>query len=132
MPAITKLKGDIGTTAILADLTKRGILISIPFGDNAPFDLIAYRSGKFERIQCKYTESSNGFVSVKCRSTNGRIDHKYTADEVDWIAVYDKNTDSCYYVPSSVFSGMTQINLRVDNPKYQREKIRYARNFLEF
>lgn len=132
MPAITKQKGDIGVTAILADLTKKGILVSIPFGDNAPFDLVAYRNGKFERIQCKYTQSDGHSVEVKCRSTNGRIDHKYTADEVDWIAVYDLTSDACYYVPSQIFSGMSSVGLRITNPKKNAKKIRYASDFLKF
>lgn len=41
----TKDKGNIGEAVILAEFMKKGIPVSIPFGDNARYDLIAEFNG---------------------------------------------------------------------------------------
>ena len=46
----TKTKGNIGEAIILAEFVKRGIQVSIPFGDNARYDLIAEFNGKLNKI----------------------------------------------------------------------------------
>jgi len=49
----SKNKGNIGESQALAEFTKRGIQVSIPFGDNARYDLIADFNGKLNKIQVK-------------------------------------------------------------------------------
>ena len=46
----TKDKGNIGEAVILAEFMKKGISVSIPFGDNARYDLIAEFNGKLNKI----------------------------------------------------------------------------------
>jgi len=38
---ITKDKGDIGLTQIIADLTEKDVKIALPLSEHLPFDLIA-------------------------------------------------------------------------------------------
>ena len=47
---ISKQKGNIGEAVILAEFTKRGVQVSIPFGDNARYDLIAEFGGRLNKI----------------------------------------------------------------------------------
>ena len=100
-----KTKGDLAELKVATDLVERGYRIAIPFGEDSDFDLILCRGNKLARVQVKYTESNRRFVTVRTRShslTNGKVKRTkyYTAETIDWLAVYDKNTDRCYYVPA--------------------------------
>lgn len=78
----------------------------------------------------KYTTGDGRIVKVKIGSTSAWVRHRYTADEVDWIAVYDATTERCYYVHSSVWDGHTTMNLRVVPPANgQKKAIRFAELF---
>ena len=89
-----KRKGDLAELMVAADLRRRGYKISIPFGEDCDYDLVVERHGRLERVQVKYTASNGLIVTVRCVShslTNGRVKatKRYTADTVDWIAVWD-------------------------------------------
>ena len=112
--------------------------MSIPFGDDCRYDLVVDRDGKLERVQCKYTESDGKTVKAKCCSTvlspNGLTKTKtyyYTSDDIDWLIVYDKYTNRCYYIPSSKLK--TRLCLRLKPSKNNQQKfINYAKDFLDF
>src|SRR5262245_36356055 len=133
-----KTKGDLAELKVATDLLERGFRIAIPYGEDNDFDLILIRDDKLERVQVKYTESNGKFVIVRTRShslTNGKVRQTkyYTAATVDWIAVYDKFSDRCYYVPASELgSGRSGFRLRLTEPlNYQRVGIRYASDYLD-
>lgn len=123
---------------IAADLLRRGYRIAIPYGEDSDFDLIVCRDEKLERVQCKYTQSRGEVVVVRCGShslTNGRVraTKLYTAATIDWLAVYDATTDSCYYVPAAELgSGMRRMHLRlVPTRNNQRRGTHSAKDYLE-
>jgi len=129
--AITKRKGDLGVAMVMSDAMKKGHKVAIPVGEDWPFDLIVQRNGVLERVQCKYTESNGAFVEVKCRSTNGFLDYRYTDKDIDWLAVYDKTTDRCYYLPASLLGeGKTELRLRLKPTK--KGNYRMAEEFTTF
>ena len=117
--ALLKRKGDLAELKVAADLVDRGYNLSFPFGEDCDYDLIADCSGALHRIQVKYTKSDGRRILVRCRShslTKGRIRHTkhYTAETVDWIAVYDRTSDRCYYCPSTELgSGRSELSLRL-------------------
>jgi len=47
----TKEKGDLGVLKAQLDLFEQGFVILNPVTEHAPFDLVAYDSGVFRRIQ---------------------------------------------------------------------------------
>lgn len=104
---------------VAADLLERGCRLSIPFGEDCDYDLIADCEGCLNRIQVKYTESDGHRVLVWCRShslTKGKIRQtkRYTAETIDWIAVYDRTSDRCYYCPAAELgSGRCALTLRL-------------------
>ena len=51
----SKDKGNIGEAIAIAEFTKRNIQVSIPFGDNARYDLVADFNGKDYHIVSDYT-----------------------------------------------------------------------------
>lgn len=133
--ASTKDKGDLAEVKVLSDLIERGHKVAVPYGENWDFDLVLYRDQKLERVQVKYVEATDGKMVVKCHShslTNGKVraTKVYTSETVDWIAVYEKTGDRCYYVPSSVFDGNLYITLRLEAPKNgQVTGVRFASEF---
>ena len=133
-----KAKGDLAELKIATDLLERGYRIAIPYGEDHDFDLILCRDDRLERVQVKYTESNGKFVIVRTRShslTNGKVKRTkyYTSATVDWIAVYDKNSDRCYYVPATELgSGRCSFRLRLTEPlNCQHIGIRYASAYLD-
>lgn len=132
--AKTTEKGEIGEAMVIADLIRQGHDVAIPFGHNQPFDLVVIRKedGRLEKVQVKYTTSDGRVVFAKVESTSAWVRHRYTADEVDWLAVYDVTSDRCYYLPSSVWDGLTKLNLRLESTANGQQKlIRYAADFVE-
>jgi PD-(D/E)XK endonuclease len=132
-----KAKGDLAEVKVLADLVARGHKVALPYGEDWDYDLIVCRNRQLERVQVKYAESDGKCVQVKCFSaslTNGHVRRvkRYTAETVDWIAVYDRGTDRCFYVPSSEFAdGRTYLHLRLAPAANNQAKgVRWARDFL--
>lgn len=114
------LKRDLAELKVAADLAERGCSISFPFGEDCDYDLIADLDGQIHRVQVKYTESDGRVINVRCRShslTNGKIRRtkQYTAETVDWIAVYDRTSGHCYYLPASELdnTGRSMLHLRL-------------------
>ncbi len=134
-----KKKGDLAELKVAADLMSRGCDISIPFGADSSYDLIADYEGRLHRIQVKSTKSNGRVVTVKCLShslTGGRaraVKH-YTAAIVDWIAAYDATTDRCYYIPSWILGaeGRAALHLRLAPARnMQTRGIRLAEDYLD-
>jgi hypothetical protein len=114
-----KHRGDLAELKVACDIVRRGGGVAIPFGEDADFDLIAYRERSLHRIQVKHGRSQNGVLVVKCRShslTNGKVrcEKRYTAKMIDWIAIWDCMTDRCFYIPATeLVSGRSTLHLRL-------------------
>jgi hypothetical protein len=130
-----KRKGDRAEIEVARDLIRRGYRIAIPYGEDWDFDLVFSRPGnvELERVQVKYTASNGEFIEVRCSShslTNGRVRRtkRYTAETIDWMAVYDLTTDRCYYVHAQELgTGKSQLILRLVPPKNNQSlRIRFA------
>ncbi|MBI3486188.1 hypothetical protein HY025_04605 [Candidatus Daviesbacteria bacterium] len=134
MPAITKIKGDLGQAMIMADALRRGYKVAIPLGEDWRYDLIVSKDGKLLKIQCKYTEAFNGVIKVRCETHDGRSYYRYKPEDLDYIAVYDRVTEKCYYINSIYLgSGRASLSLRVIKTKNgQKKKILEAEDFLKF
>jgi PD-(D/E)XK endonuclease len=128
----TNAKGEIGEAMILADLQRQGHGVAIPFGHDLPFDLIVVRKedGALEKVQCKYTTSDGRVLIARIMSNSAWVRHRYTKDEVDWIAVYDATTNLCFYLPSAEWDGQVAMNLRLTSTANGQAKgIRFASDF---
>lgn len=73
-----KDKGNIGESKIIYEFAKRGVQVSIPFGDNARYDLIAEFGGKLNKIQVKYCDQKikNGSILLPCASSRNHTTNK--------------------------------------------------------
>ena len=124
---------------VAADLRRRGHRVLFPYGEDCDYDLVVDREGSLERVQVKHTCSDGRVVTVRCRSvsvTNGKVTFtkQYTADMIEWIAVYDATTDRCYYVPAAMLgAGRSTLSLRLVPALSGRKLgIHRAEGFLEF
>ena len=131
----TKTKGNIGEAVILSEFVKRGVQVSIPFGDNARYDLIAEFNGKLNKIQIKYCSQLSDTNSVVCKTsssknhtTNKRLD-TYKND-VDYIAFYIQPWDISCLIPIKDCQGNT-FSLRKESTKNnQSKKIHLVEDYL--
>ena len=137
--ASLKKKGDLAELKVAADLVARGCRLSLPFGEDHDYDLVADYEGRLHRVQVKYTKSDGRVIKVKCFShslTAGRIrsTKHYSTAMVDWIAAYDVTTDRSYYVPSWILGaeGRSQLMLRLAPSRNgQSLRIRPAEDYLD-
>jgi hypothetical protein len=132
-----KQKGDLAELMVAADLRRRGFKLAFPYGEDWDYDLIVERAGKLERVQVKYTKSDGAAIIVRAYSlslTNGKVRSvkRYTADTIDWLAVYDVTSQHCYYVPASELGGgMSTLTLRLTPTRNgQHQGIRFATDYL--
>ena len=125
-----KTKGNIAELAIAAHLVEGGWRISIPFGENNRYDLIAERQGRFMRIQVKYVTPKNGVLEVNCRSSNNWSVLHYSPEEIDTIAVYDSLSRKMYFVPVAKIN-YSSFKLRLDKTRNnQKVNVHLAEDFL--
>jgi hypothetical protein len=131
-----KGEGDLAELKVACDLVERGYQIAFPFGEDWDFDLVVLRNGCLERVQVKHSVSKNGVIPVKCRShslTNGRVRHTkhYTSETIDWLGIYDRTTDACFYVKATELgSGRSMLHLRlIPTRNGQSAGIRYADDY---
>lgn len=102
-------------------------------------DLVLDRGhAPLERVQVKYSRSDGDVVLVRCRShslTNGkvRVTRRYTAETVEWIAVYDPTSGKILYVPASELSdGRAVLSVRlVPSRNNQTKNVRWWEDYTE-
>jgi hypothetical protein len=98
----TKDKGDLGVAKVHADLVGQGFTVLFPATEHAPFDLVAYADGEFNRLQVKYRSARAGAVTVRFRSMwadrNGTHITPTDKTAIDTVGIYCPDTDECYYV----------------------------------
>jgi PD-(D/E)XK endonuclease len=133
-----KAKGDLAELKVACDLVERGYRVAIPFGEDADYDLVLLRDEKIERVQVKHSTSRDGVVPVKCKShslTNGRVRQTkhYTANMIEWLAIYDSSTDRCFYISAAELGeGRSQLHLRLEPTRNgQSVGIRYAKDYCD-
>ena len=129
----TKDKGDLGVLKAQLNLFEQGFLILNPVTEHAPFDLVAYRGGKFVRIQVKYKSvDRTGSITVHFRSswTDKKGTHMRQVDkaQIDLYCIFCPDTDECYYLDPKDYN--RSVTLRVEAPKNnQARNIRLAKDF---
>jgi PD-(D/E)XK endonuclease len=114
-----KGKGDLAELRVATDLVSRGYKVAFPYGEDWNYDLIVCRRGRLERVQVKYCRSDGRRIVVRPRSaslTNGQVRKVkcYTAEMIDWLAVFDATSDGIYYIPADELGeGMYHLTLRL-------------------
>ena len=87
--------------AFATQCTKLGFIVSKPFLDSSPYDLVVDDHKGLYRVQVKYTAK---FPEYKRRSihialNNGKM--KYNANTVDYFAIYSEHFNGFFIIPYS-------------------------------
>jgi Holliday junction resolvase-like predicted endonuclease len=127
-------KGELAEAKILSDLISRGYKVFIAIGHSGPIDLVVERSQTLEKVQVKYCESGGNIVRAHAYHNNrNKGVKKYTKCDIDWLAVYDKTTDTCYYIPAEELeNGKRSFKLRVNtssNYKNNQYETHFAKDY---
>ena len=111
----TKNKGDLGVFHAKVDLVEKGYGVLMPLTEHESFDLVAYRDGRFLRIQVKYRAAVDGIISVPFKSSwadrHGVHTLRMDKSSVDLVCVYCPDTRRCYYIDPRRHNG--SVNLRL-------------------
>lgn len=133
--AENKIKGNIGEAAILFEFIKRQIPVSIPYGDNERYDLIAEFKGKLNKIQIKYCSEETPYNGVICpcassynhtASREGWED--YTQDGIDYFCFWIAPDNLALIVPMEEIGTKKSITFK-RKPSTSRQKTRLMQDF---
>lgn len=123
----TKQKGNIGESIILSEFVQRGIQVSIPFGDNARYDLIAEFNGRLNKIQIKYCsqKEKNGSIELACSSSKNHTTNKrydVYVNDVDYMAFYIQSWNKSLLVPIETIGNRKSLRIRQSSCKNNQTK----------
>ena len=133
MSSVTKALGIIGEQTITLAFLKRGIPVSIPIGDNLPYDLVADVCGRLVRVQVKSTEriTEDGVMLFETNITNPfkKIRRKYSKAEVDYFGLYCHENGFIGLVDIESCN-LYELKIRVESAKNkQSKKVRNMRDY---
>lgn len=128
----TKHVGDISEIMVIGALIRAGYYVSIPFGENQRYDLIAEKNNILYRIQVKSGRLRKGAILFACYSSHSHRGgglRRYDG-EIEFFGVYCSEVDSVYLIPIADIAAW-QWSLRIDPPKNsQSKKVRWASRYL--
>ncbi len=100
----TKVKGDQAQIETICFLKRNGYSVSIPFGENDPYDLIAESpSGNLYRVQVRWASWKNEVLKVSLRAISKNYVRTLDLSRIDAFVAYDGN--DFYIVPKALFDG---------------------------
>jgi hypothetical protein len=76
--------------------------VSVPFGENSRYDLIADKDGALLRVQVKTGRLRNGAIQFNCYSSHSRRNRpscRTYAGEIEPFAVHCRDVDAIFLVP---------------------------------
>jgi hypothetical protein len=108
-------KGDATEAAVIAELKRRDLSVSIPFGDNERYDVaLESISGDFHRCQIKTGNQKNGCVKFWGRSTHtnstGQV-FKHYDDNIDYFLVYSWEYEELFMIPVDAVGDGMQVRV---------------------
>lgn len=134
MPATrsAKLTGETGECAFIWEATRRGLIVSKPYGESAPYDFIVQpreqgpngHPGRLFRIQVKTAatfQRANGCYQFAATKSRGHA--RYAPDEIDFFAALILPLGVWYIIPVSIVTTSALIFC----PHVQCSRSRYAK-----
>lgn len=124
-------KGDLTEAIVIAELKRRSIPVSLPFGDNERYDLVVETpDGALLRVQVKTGWQSEGKIEFHTRSqhTNSKGNtYKPYDDDIDYFLVYCHELETLHFIHEDEFEG--SISLRIEEPEMENRRINWATDF---
>jgi hypothetical protein len=134
-PSCSTHPADVGLrteAVVLAELTRRGYRVLLPFGYNQRYDLVLDINGSFKRVQCKTGRLRNGCVVFRAQSIRSNSKRSVLRDykqDIELFIVHCRETGSLYAIPIDEAT-RTQGTLRIDpTGNGQHKHVRWARDY---
>ena len=129
-----KTKGNLSEALALCEFQKYHIPVSIPWGDNERYDMIAEFNGKLNRIQIKTcNEEQNGAICCYTRSSANHTTNKHKdtyVGQIDYFVFVNHTYNLLAIVPIEDVGNQEQIRLRIKEPlNNQKAKTRYFKDY---
>jgi hypothetical protein len=108
----SKDRGDLTEMRFMVVATRRGLVVSKPYGDNEKYDLIVDAGWKMWRVQVKGTAATHhrGFAVRSSWRTSMR-QMPYTPSQVDFLVVMIVEKQIWYVIPVRALEGRLTIHL---------------------
>jgi len=108
-------KGNVAELAIATEAARLGLSVLKPLTEHERYDLVLGIGGRLFRVQCKWGSRRGEVVEVRLKScyhspTQGYVVTTYDASEIDLVAVYCGDLDSCYLLPVDLVTGRGTIS----------------------
>jgi len=119
-----KYFGEIGQNVAIGELSKFGIGVAIPLGDNLPFDLIAIVENRLYKLQVKSSSQGKEKESIVFDFSSNDFyagtTKKYTKQEVDILVGVDLRDYRVYLFDK--FEDQYSMTVRLSPPKNGQKK----------
>jgi hypothetical protein len=131
-----KVTGDGTTLAVMTALQAAGYAVLVPFGENTRYDLVIDDGVDLARVQCKTGRLRNGAVRFNACSSyahhrSSRFTSRSYLGEIDYFAVYCRDTANVYLVPIEDVPLKRLGALRVDPARNgQKRHVRFADRYV--
>lgn len=113
-----KTRGEVTEAIVLAELEKRDVAVSTPFGENHRYDFVLELDGQFYRLQCKTARYQQDKLRFQVNSTSpsntGQTKANYKGD-VDYFVTHCREGGETDMVPIDAV-GTSSKTLRFDSP----------------
>jgi hypothetical protein len=129
----TDQKGALAEAEVAAAAARFGITVSRPMCD-ARYDLILDLPVGLLRVQCKWAQKEGEVIAVRCRTCrrgrDGLIHGGYRRGEIDAIAAFCLETDTCYLLPLAMSVNRAMVFLRLAPTRNnQTTGVNWAKDF---
>ena len=86
----TKVKGNSAELEVLCFFNRRGYVVALPFGENAPYDLILESpAGKVYRVQIRWASWNDDVLMVNLRRSSQGKNYSLNLDRIDAFVAWD-------------------------------------------
>lgn len=125
-----KAVGELVEIKSISRLIELGYSVSLPFGNNQRYDAIIDNGLELKKIQIKSGRIRNGCLIFNTASVNGFTGkRKRYTDQIDLFIVYCIENDTMYMIPLEE-CGVSSTSLRLEGPKKDFERIRWAKDYV--
>lgn len=124
-------KGNVAEAAVVLHAAKLGLPVFRPLTEHCRYDLVLEIGGCLRRVQCKWVPRRGDVIPISLmtnrRGPSGFVRSRYTPDEIDAVAAYCEELDTCYYVPIGQMGNRATVQLRLGPPKNgQKASVTFA------
>ena len=115
-----KVQGEQAECAFLLQATRRGLIVSKPWGDTARYDFVVDNGSRLLRVQIKsvsVTQDGSYHISTGSGHSSKTA---YTLRDIDLLAAYVIPEDAWYLIPIHAFTPRKTIHLCPHRPESRR------------